>query len=240
MGTAAKMAGWVALAWLALAAPAPALIKVEFPVSRIYGDSETVAVGAVVSMNPENRVAEIQLAALKGGPLPETVRLQIATPPELAGTVAPGGPVVLFVRGTSGEPLGIVHLAGVWLMAPAGGPPADARRLTGAPPVATATGSAAGEFRLAFSADCDGNGKRDFVAVTERGGIALLNRGLGVFLADDTIPRKFRPDAERPLPFAVTTRTRAAAGDARGLKPRQNLLLLAKDGRLFEMVNTAN
>ena len=148
MGTAAKMAGWVARAWLALAAPAPALIKVEFP-------------------------------------------------PELAGTVAPGGPVVLFVRGTSGEPLGIVHLAGVWLMAQA------------------MPGRGLGAWRV--TGPYDGGRERRPPRGRDRG-----NR-----------PRL-------PLPFAVTTRTRAAAGDARGLKPRQNLLLLAEDGRLFEMVNTAN
>jgi hypothetical protein len=480
-----QTAGWIVVAWLASGLSTPALIKVEFPVSRIYGDSETVALGAVVSLNPENRVAELKFAAaLKGGPFPETVKVQIAEPPELAASVAAGQPAVLFVRATSGDPLGIVHVADSWLMAqampgrglaawrvtgpydgarsfpgrtvalarvvedlkagragvqdvldplcyakpprqvgrvdgtplclaaadvngdrladaivgtdrgfrlllagteswsnatesaglaaapasrraaagdtngdgkpdlllgdglwlneggrftrsdaklalppeadclsvalldatgdgkpdalaltaageltvlenpgaagtgewkrasrplwrdrpalaaelandwgdngepfamvahadgpvryavtPAGGSPADVRRLTGALPTPTAAGEGAGAFRLAFGVDCDGNGKRDFVTVTERGGVALLNRGLGVFLADDTIPRKFRPAAENPLPFPITTRTRVAPGDARGLKPRQNLLVLAEDRRLFELVNAAN
>jgi hypothetical protein len=120
-GASAWVLGVLALAW---AAPASAVIKVDFPVSKIYGDSKTVIAGTVARLNPDNRVIDIKVqTVMKGEPVGEQVRVQIAAPPELIKQVAPEQPVVVF----AGEVEAVVHLADTWLLAkrlPMGGPPA--------------------------------------------------------------------------------------------------------------------
>lgn len=112
------MAGLGLLAW---AVPAAAVIKVDFPVRKIYEASRQVLVGTVRGVRAASRVVDVAVGeALKGDPA-ERVRIQIVRPAELIGRVRPGGPVVVFVAKARrrGQPasMAIVHLADTWLLA---------------------------------------------------------------------------------------------------------------------------
>ena len=58
---------------------ARAVIRVEFPVSRIYTDSRTVAVASVVTVNPANRLIDARVTKTFKGTMPDPrIRIQIA------------------------------------------------------------------------------------------------------------------------------------------------------------------
>ena len=119
-----------ALAWvvaffaLAWATPAPAVIKVDHPVSKIYAEAKTVIAGVVARVNPDNRVVDIKVqTVIKGDPVGDQIRIQLVSPAELIRHVAPELPVLVF----AGEAEAVVHLADTWLLAkklPVAGPPA--------------------------------------------------------------------------------------------------------------------
>lgn len=104
------------------------VIKVEFPVSRIYAESKIVLAGEVVGVNPASRVLDIRvLETLKGAPVGDAVRIQIANPGELIQSVSKGQYAAIFVGEARGKSVAIVHLADTWLQAegiPAATPPA--------------------------------------------------------------------------------------------------------------------
>ena len=86
--------------------------------------------------------------------------------------------------------------------------------------------------------DYDGNEKQDYLLVTEGGGLALVNRGYGSFLAADALHAHFHAAGAKKLPFAVAEIAAAAPGRTPdGPAPSQNLLVLLHDGRLFELDN---
>ena len=137
---------------LALAAAAHAVIKVDLPVSKIYGSSKAVVVGSVTAVNPANRVADVKVEeALKGQAPGEKLRIQVATPPDLFASVAVGQAVVLFAAEDAGKAIAVVHLANTWLMAEGiGGPPTLAWRVTQTKPEAAQSfpGTTEGLVRL--------------------------------------------------------------------------------------------
>jgi len=114
---------WVIVAaGLAIAAPAGAVIRVDFPVSKIYATSSTVLVGTVRKVTEANRVVDVRLAeTAKGDPPGPMIRVQILKPERLIRQVAAGHPLVLFVakgRGKAEAPsAALVHVADTWLLA---------------------------------------------------------------------------------------------------------------------------
>ncbi len=127
---------------LALAAlPAQAVIKVDLPVSKIYGASKAVVVGTITAVNAGNSVADVKVdEALKGQAPGDKLRIQVATPPGLFATIAVGQPAVLFAGEDAGKFIAVVHLADTWLLAEGiGGPPAVAWRVVQTKPDAAAS-----------------------------------------------------------------------------------------------------
>jgi hypothetical protein len=99
-------------------------------------------------------------------------------------------------------------------------------------------GGAPGAVQCA-ALDCDGNGKLDLVLLAPGGGVTVLNRGFGAFYVDYTIHAALRPEDPKAQPFAIGPGTLFAGGQLqRGRIPRQNLLVLTEDGRLYEIPNT--
>ncbi len=97
---------------------APALIAVKMPIEKIYRSVKTVAVASVVSVNAENRVLELKTTELlKGPPVGETFRVQIAAPAELIAKVAAGQPLVIMLSEDLGKPVALIHVADTWLLA---------------------------------------------------------------------------------------------------------------------------
>ena len=121
-----------------------------------------------------------------------------------------------------------------------GGTAVDFSRLTGSTlPPGLLSGNTPTAFVKMVALDCDGNRKTDLMILTDSGGLTLLNRGFGVFCMDETIHRRLRPEATGKLPFTITAGTLLAPGQRQqGIPPRQNLLVLTEDGRLFEMQNS--
>lgn len=111
-------AGGIAAVLLVCAAPAGAVIKVDFPVSDMYKTSQSVWVGKVASLRPDSRVAAVTVqSAAKGPAPPRQLFVQVLKPAEVFPAVAVGQDAVLFVGKAAGQPMGIVHLADCWLLA---------------------------------------------------------------------------------------------------------------------------
>lgn len=107
-----------ALLVLRVAPTAPALIAVNMPLPKIYESVKAVAVASVVSVNAENRVIELKTTELlKGPPVGETFRVQIAAPAELIAKVAAGQPLVIMTGEDLGKPVALIHAADTWLLA---------------------------------------------------------------------------------------------------------------------------
>jgi hypothetical protein len=107
---------------VAYAVPAGAVVEVQFPLSKMIGDSETVVVGTITAIRPEVNLLEVKpdLAA-KGTSPGELVRVQIVKPAEVLQAAAVGRPLVLFVQAPKGKApaAAVVHVADTWLMAEA-------------------------------------------------------------------------------------------------------------------------
>jgi len=102
------------------AATAPALININLPIAKIYESVKAVAVASVVSVNPENRVIELKTSEqLKGAPVGETFRVQIAAHAELIAKIATGQPLVIMAGEDLGKPVALIHVADTWLLAEA-------------------------------------------------------------------------------------------------------------------------
>jgi len=114
-GLPATAIGAILLAW---GLPAGAVIKVDMPVTRIYDAARSVAVGTVVRVTPENRVVDVKVAeTVKGDPVADPIRVQVAAPEDLIRKVAAGQPLVLFVAKARAGSLAVLHLADTWLHA---------------------------------------------------------------------------------------------------------------------------
>ncbi|MBM4032250.1 MAG: VCBS repeat-containing protein [Planctomycetes bacterium] len=136
----------------------------------------------------------------------------------------------------------VVRESGVtrYAVAAKGGAPADLERLTGAPLAAyKGLGGKPLKPSVAVAFDYDGNEKADYLLLTDGGGLALVNRGYGSFIATDTLHIHFHAAGDKKPPFAVADIAAAAPGRIpEGPAPAQNLLVLLNDGRLFEMDNS--
>ena len=95
-----------------------AVIKVEMPVSRIYGTSKAVYVGVVSSVTASNRLVDVKVTGTLRGESPgASVRIQIVSPADLIAKVASDAPVVVFVGKARGGAMAVLHLADTWLLA---------------------------------------------------------------------------------------------------------------------------
>lgn len=90
------------------AMPARAIIKVDFPVSRVYREASVVAIGDVERVNAEGGVDCAIRETLKGR-LPDS-KFVIQAPADLARKVRVGRPVVAFIQGRRA----ILHLGDSW------------------------------------------------------------------------------------------------------------------------------
>jgi len=118
--------GWSAMVTCAAAGllmfclSAQALIKVEYPVSRIHRESNVVRSGTIVAVDAGRGVVEVKPAeTFKGGPAPERFGIVVTTPAEVIKRVAVGQPVAVFLVKSESEGAAIVHLADTWLLAQA-------------------------------------------------------------------------------------------------------------------------
>ncbi len=103
---------------LLTAAPANAIIKVTFPVSRIYKESRTVLVAAISAVDRPKR--SIQLAvteASKGSSPGARLRINVAEPAGVLAKAALKEPVVLFVGPREVRGATLIHLADSWVRA---------------------------------------------------------------------------------------------------------------------------
>ncbi|MDP6543899.1 MAG: VCBS repeat-containing protein [Phycisphaerae bacterium] len=97
---------------------AEAVIKVEMPVSRIYGTSKAVYVGVVSKVTASNRLVDVKVTGTLRGESPgDSLRIQIVSPADLIGKVASDAPVMLFVGKARGGAMAVLHLADTWLLA---------------------------------------------------------------------------------------------------------------------------
>jgi hypothetical protein len=103
--------------WLTAAA-ALGVIKIEFPVSKMYEVSSQVCIGAVAEVNAELRLATVKVTAVAKGTFPhERIRVQFVRPEGVSAKLPVGSPVVLFLREAEGKSVAIVHAADTWLLA---------------------------------------------------------------------------------------------------------------------------
>ena len=110
-----------ALALLLSAASAQGIIKVTFPVSKIYRESGTVLVGSVSAVDAEGGSAGVAVTEVIKGVFPgRRVRIKIAGVPGLLAKVAAGQPVVLFIGPRRAREVTLIHLGDTWVQARAG------------------------------------------------------------------------------------------------------------------------
>jgi hypothetical protein len=127
-------------------------------------------------------------------------------------------------------------------------PKSDFRRLTGLglaeyPKI----GSMPMRVDLCTAFDYDGNGKADFLLLTQSGGITLANRGYGAMLINGFMHTQLRPPPGAKkwpkipqLSFEVSPSVFVVPGKKAGRTGKgnaQNVLLLRGDGQLFELIN---
>lgn len=106
------------LVWL-VAYQAMGVIKVEDPVSRIFGGSDHVYVGVVADLNAELKLATVRVESAQKGELRHGImRVQVAKPDGLAAKVSAGLPVVVFLKSQANEgSVAVLHMADTWLLA---------------------------------------------------------------------------------------------------------------------------
>lgn len=92
--------------------PASAIIRVDFPVARVYKEAQVVVIGEATRTAPgQGSIACSVSETLKGQS--SATMLPIELPAALAGQVKPGNPIVAFMHGDRG----IFHLADAWYAA---------------------------------------------------------------------------------------------------------------------------
>lgn len=134
-----------------------------------------------------------------------------------------------------------------YAVGPSAAPPATFRRLTGVGlDACNDVGPMPLKVLVAAAFNYDGLGGADFAVITQAGGVTLSNRGYGCFLINGFLHKAFHSTPAKPIrwtkpfPFRLTETAAVAAG--RVLKSarrrRQNLLLVTRDGRLYELDNS--
>jgi hypothetical protein len=95
------------------------VIKVDFPVSRMFTESKQVCVGTVAEWNADVKLATVKIDVVQKGAFEhKTIRVQLSRPDSVATKVSTGLPVVMFLSGeTDANSLAIVHVADTWLLA---------------------------------------------------------------------------------------------------------------------------
>ena len=95
-----------------------AVINIDMPIAKIFEAVKAVAVGTVTAVNAENRVIDLKTAdTLKGAPIGDTFRVQIAAPAELIKKVAVDQPLIVMTGEDLGKPVALIHVADTWLLA---------------------------------------------------------------------------------------------------------------------------
>jgi len=118
-----------------------------------------------------------------------------------------------------------------------GGPPADLKRLTGRALGDTSTKEAQGMTLLgAIPLDLDGSGRMDLLLITEKGGMALMNRGFGCYMVNPEASAAFRSHDQYKCPFVLKPTCFLAASDTQDDK-FDDVLVLTEDGSLFVVDN---
>ncbi|MGD0898579.1 MAG: VCBS repeat-containing protein, partial [Thermoguttaceae bacterium] len=144
-----------------------------------------------------------------------------ARPPQSLWKDAPApAAAVLGDWGDTGKPHAVV-VGGMGVMRYAldadGGPPADFTRLTGLEPGKSAQQHRAALTRgTALALDVNHDGRTDLLALSEAGGLLLINRGYGAFLFDKNSGEALAPDAKTPLGVDLPPATVWAAADVNG------------------------
>ncbi len=111
-----------AAAILALVTPVRALIEIKFTVEKLYGDSNTVAVGKVGKVAPESQIFDVALSpALKGKSPGAKIRVKIVPsdkiPAEIVKDLAAEQPLVFFLTDEKGAGGAVLHVDDRWLKA---------------------------------------------------------------------------------------------------------------------------
>jgi len=101
-----------------LCGSAHAVIKVEMPVSKIYGTSKAVFVGKIGGVSTDTRLVDVSVTSVLRGDSPgRTLRVQIVSPAAVIQKVVSGQPMLLFVGKARGGSMAVMHLADTWLLA---------------------------------------------------------------------------------------------------------------------------
>lgn len=107
-----------ALLILLPARPAPAVINIDMPIGKIFEAVKAVGVGTITAVNAENRVIDLKTAnMLKGAPIGEVFRVQIAAPADLIKKIAVDQPLIVMTGEDLGKPVALIHVADTWLLA---------------------------------------------------------------------------------------------------------------------------
>lgn len=118
LAASCRHAAAIAAVLLLAVSPAGAIIKVSFPVSRIYRESETVLVGVVASVDSPGRSFGVTVReALKGSSPGKRLRIRVSAPAALFAQTAVDQPVVLFTSPQQSPDGAVIHLADTWLQA---------------------------------------------------------------------------------------------------------------------------
>ncbi len=98
--------------------PTRAVINIDMPIEKIFAAVKAVAIGTVTAVSAENRVIDLKTTAtLKGAPVGETFRVQIAAPAALIAKMAADQPLILMTGEDFGKPVALIHAADTWLLA---------------------------------------------------------------------------------------------------------------------------
>lgn len=111
----ARTLAWAAVGCLLLAEQAPAVIKVDLPLTKIYATAKDVAVGDISSVQADKKTVDVQVREALKGEFGPALRFIVEGPADLVPLLAQGMPVVLFAGRPDGQAL--VHVADGWLLA---------------------------------------------------------------------------------------------------------------------------
>ena len=144
--------------------------------------------------------------------------------------------------GDSGKPHAmVVRSSGLtrYSLAPDGGEPAQFERLISQPlgVFNRIKNFSRWNVMAAVPLDINGDGRKDLMVILDRDGPTLVNRGFGTFFLNPLPAEAMAIYGGKEVPWKVTPGTRFGAGDLHGDK-FDDLLIVTKEGRLFELNNT--
>jgi hypothetical protein len=89
------------------------VFKLETPVSKLYAESTSVAVGKVINVNADSGVIEATATTLKGNGVGEAMKIKVDGLPEVVKRVKEGSPVVLLLGRRSAS--SVMSLGDAWV-----------------------------------------------------------------------------------------------------------------------------